>query len=136
MRLDRDQRQILESRFLSKTRRNFRKKRRLYRKIVANSRQARCSLECLQHLLRIQKALVMFCRFHVNTTTDAKRLKGMPGPLVAQYQRLLRFHGVDIMSSTGGVVSASHTQDDIAQATSAFKATVHALLQEKLVHTL
>jgi hypothetical protein len=37
------------------------------------------------------------------------------------------------MSSTGGVLSSAHTKGDIAQATTAFEATVLALLQEGLV---
>lgn len=69
-------------------------------------------------------------------TSDAKRLKGMPGRLVDQYQRHLRYRGVDVMSSTGGVLSASHTEQDIAQATSAFEETVRALRQEGLVFSL
>src|SRR5205807_1816968 len=60
-------------------------------------------------------------------TTDPKRLKGMSGTLVTQYQRHLRFRGVDFMSSTGGVLSAAHTEKDIAQATEAFDGTVRAL---------
>lgn len=66
-------------------------------------------------------------------TTDAKRLKGMPGALIASYQRHLRHRGVDIMSSTGGVLSASHTEDDIVRATTAFDGTVAALLEQGLV---
>jgi glutamate-1-semialdehyde 2,1-aminomutase len=66
-------------------------------------------------------------------TTDGRRLKGLPGRLVDQYQRHLRFRGLDIMSSTGGVLSASHTEADIAQATEAFEASVRALMQERLV---
>ena len=42
-------------------------------------------------------------------TTKAERLKGMPGKLIAEYQRHLRFYGVDNMSSTGGVLSSAHT---------------------------
>jgi hypothetical protein len=60
----------------------------------------------------------------------------MPGALIAQYQRHLRLRGVDIMSSTGGVLSASHTEQDVAQATAAFDATVAALLEEGLVFRL
>jgi glutamate-1-semialdehyde 2,1-aminomutase len=67
-------------------------------------------------------------------TRDADRLKGMPGALIAQYTRQLRYRGVDIMSSTGGVLSASHSEQDITQATTAFEATVVALLEEKLIH--
>jgi len=65
-------------------------------------------------------------------TVDAARLKGMPGPLVTQYQRLLRFHGVDVMSSTGGVLSAAHTSADIERATSAFEKTVTTLAEQGL----
>jgi hypothetical protein len=69
-------------------------------------------------------------------TRDANRLKGMPGALIAHYTRQLRHRGVDIMSSTGGVLSASHTEPDVAQATAAFEATVFALLEGKLIHTV
>ena len=57
----------------------------------------------------------------------------MPGALVTQYQRHLRYRGLDILSSTGGVLSSAHTEQDIAQATTAFEASVLALLQEGLI---
>jgi glutamate-1-semialdehyde 2,1-aminomutase len=66
-------------------------------------------------------------------TTDAARLKGMPGDLILEYQRQLRYRGVDIMSSTGGVVSAAHTDVDVEQATAIFEATVSALHEQGLV---
>ena len=69
-------------------------------------------------------------------TRDAERLKGMPFDLIDQYQRLLRFHGVDIMSSTGGVLSAAHTERDIDQATTAFEQTIAGLLDEGLIRRL
>jgi glutamate-1-semialdehyde 2,1-aminomutase len=69
-------------------------------------------------------------------TRDGRLLKGMPAPLVTQYQRHLRFRGLDIMSSTGGVLSASHTEQDIAQATEAFQASVLGLRDDGLVFTL
>ena len=40
------------------------------------------------------------------------------------------------MSSTGGVVSAAHTQLDIEQATTAFEQTVIALRDQRLVLTM
>jgi glutamate-1-semialdehyde 2,1-aminomutase len=67
------------------------------------------------------------------TTNDARRLKGMPGELVTQYQRRLRHHGVDIMSSTGGVLSSAHTEADLARAAEAFEAAIKALRDEQLV---
>ena len=69
-------------------------------------------------------------------TTDAKRLKGMPAQLIKEYQRRLRYHGVDNMSSTGGVLSAAHTDRDIEDASEAFEKTVVALREQGLIHTL
>ena len=69
-------------------------------------------------------------------TTAAKRLKGMPPRLIMEYQRYLRYHGVDNLSSTGGVLSAAHTDSDIQQSTVAFEETVQALLDEGLICAL
>jgi glutamate-1-semialdehyde 2,1-aminomutase len=69
-------------------------------------------------------------------TKDAKLLKGMPAALITAYQRHLRHRGVDVMSSTGGVLSSAHTEADIAQATSAFEETVRALLRDQFIFTL
>ena len=69
-------------------------------------------------------------------TSDAVKLKGMPAALLSEYTRHLRHHGMDIMSGTGGVVSAVHTPEDIAEACEAFERTVSALVDLKLVHTL
>ena len=69
-------------------------------------------------------------------TSDPVKLKGMPAQLLSEYTRHLRHHGMDIMSGTGGVVSAVHTPEDIAEACEAFERTVSALVDLKLVHTL
>jgi len=69
-------------------------------------------------------------------TTEAARLKGMPGRLITQYQLRMRFGGVDNMSSTGGLTCAAHTSEDIDHATSVFEQTVIALRDEKLILTL
>jgi glutamate-1-semialdehyde 2,1-aminomutase len=66
-------------------------------------------------------------------TNDARRLKGMPGELITRYQRWLRYHGVDLMSSTGGVLASSHTDADLAHAAEAFESTVKVLRDERLV---
>lgn len=66
-------------------------------------------------------------------TRDPRRLKGMPAELVAEYQRQLRFRGVDVMSSTGGVLSAAHTDADLEHAAQAFEATVKVLRERGLV---
>ena len=69
-------------------------------------------------------------------TTDPGRLKGMPAKLIDSYTRHLRQRGVDIMSSTGGVLSAAHTESDIQQASVAFEETISALLDEELIVTM
>ena len=74
-------------------------------------------------------------RFDLHTT-DAARLKGMPGRLIAQYQLRMRFSGVDNMSSTGGVTCAAHSPEDIDRATDVFEQTVLALRDERLIFSL
>ena len=69
-------------------------------------------------------------------TREARRLKGMPAELIDEYQRHLRFHGVDIMSSTGGALSSAHDDRDIEQATSAFDKTVDALHKQGQIFDL
>ncbi|MCH2203854.1 MAG: aminotransferase class III-fold pyridoxal phosphate-dependent enzyme [Fuerstiella sp.] len=69
-------------------------------------------------------------------TTDATKLKGMPSELIFEYQRQLRHRGIDLMSYTGGVVSAVHTEADVEQATDAFEQTVAILREQKLVLTM
>lgn len=69
-------------------------------------------------------------------TSDAERLKGMPLQLISVYQRLLRHHGVDNMSSTGGIVSAVHTERDVEDSTRAFEKTVVALCEAGLIFAL
>ena len=66
-------------------------------------------------------------------TNDPQKLKGMPSALISGYQRHLRHRGVDNMSSTGGVLSSEHTQEDLDQAMEAFASTIDALAEEKLI---
>ena len=69
-------------------------------------------------------------------TNDANKLKGMPGNLISEYQRHLRFHGVDNMSSTGGVLSSAHTDEDVDEATEVFEKTVLSLRDMGLILSL
>lgn len=69
-------------------------------------------------------------------TSDARLLKGMGATLIHAYQRHLRHRGVDVMSSTGGLLSCAHTEADIVTATAAFEETVLALRQEELIRSL
>jgi glutamate-1-semialdehyde 2,1-aminomutase len=69
-------------------------------------------------------------------TTDARTLKGIPGHVVTAFQRNLNIRGVDLMSYTGGVTSAAHTEEDIRQTLAAFHETIRALLAEKIIARL
>ena len=69
-------------------------------------------------------------------TTDPVKLKGMPATVLTEYTRHLRHNGVDIMSGTGGVVSAAHEEGDIEEAVGAFEKTVAALIELGLVRRM
>jgi len=69
-------------------------------------------------------------------TSDAARLKGMPGGLIVRYQLRMRYGGVDNMSSTGGVTCSTHSPNDIDQATGIFEQTILALRDEGLIFSL
>ena len=79
------------------------------------------------------RAAAAQCRQDIETT-DATRLKGMPASLTSEYTRHLRHYGVDIMSGTGGVVSAVHTERDVVESAVAFEKTVCALYDLSLVN--
>ena len=66
-------------------------------------------------------------------TSDPLQLKSMSKELIDQYQLQFRLRGLDIMSSTGGVVSAVHTERDVAEAVTIFEDTVVELKEEGLV---
>ncbi len=66
-------------------------------------------------------------------TTDPARLKGMPGRLVTAFQKNLQIRGIDILSYAGGVTSLAHTEGDVQQALGAFRETMQALIDEKIV---
>ena len=57
-------------------------------------------------------------------TTDATTLKSIPGRVVTAFQRNLNIRGVDLMSYTGGVTSAAHTEEDVRQTLDAFRETI------------
>ena len=63
-------------------------------------------------------------------TNDPDKLKGMPGGLIDAYQRHIRHNGLDNMSSTGGVLSCMHTEEDLHDATEAFDRSIVGLLDE------
>jgi glutamate-1-semialdehyde 2,1-aminomutase len=69
-------------------------------------------------------------------TTDATRLKSIPGGVIAAFQRNLNIRGVDLMSYNGGVTSAAHTDDDVRQTLDAFHETIRVMLDEQILARL
>jgi len=60
----------------------------------------------------------------------------MPASLICDYQRQLRLRGIDLMSSTGGVLSAAHANHDVEEATKIFEEAMLALLQAGQIYQL
>jgi len=69
-------------------------------------------------------------------TNDPARLKGIPNEIVSAYQKNLQIRGVNILSYTGGVTSAAHTEEDINKTLNIFQDTIRVLVQEKLIARL
>jgi glutamate-1-semialdehyde 2,1-aminomutase len=69
-------------------------------------------------------------------TLDASVLKGIPGHLVTAFQRNLQIRGADLLSYTGGVTSAAHTEEDIQRTVAIFDEAVQTLVDEQLVAVL
>ena len=66
-------------------------------------------------------------------TEDPAKLKGMPSALIDAYQRHIRHNGLDNMSSTGGVLSCMHTEEDLDAAGKAFERSIVGLLDEGMI---
>ena len=66
-------------------------------------------------------------------TTDATRLKSIPGSVIAAFQRNLNIRGVDLMSYNGGVTSAAHTEEDVRLTLGAFRETIRVMLSEQIL---
>ncbi len=64
-------------------------------------------------------------------TDDAARLKGMPQELVDGLRRALQNVGVDLMSGTGGMVSAVHSKADIEETLVKFEGALKAVREER-----
>jgi hypothetical protein len=66
-------------------------------------------------------------------TTDATRLKSIPGNVIAAFGRNLNIRGVDLMSYNGGVTSSAHTPEDVRQTLDAFRETIRVMLDEQIL---
>ena len=64
-------------------------------------------------------------------TDDATTLKSMPTELVQAVRRALNNRGVDLMSGTGGMLSAAHTEADVDQTLEAFRGALKAVRDER-----
>jgi glutamate-1-semialdehyde 2,1-aminomutase len=69
-------------------------------------------------------------------TRDAAVLKGIPGSLVQRFQHNLLVRGMDVLSYTGGVTSAAHSEADIEQSIAIFREVMRDLTDNGLVARL
>ena len=69
-------------------------------------------------------------------TTDAARLKGIPGKVVSAFQKNLQIRGVDVLSFTAGVTSAAHSEEDIGETLNIFQDTIRTLVHDKIIAQL
>jgi glutamate-1-semialdehyde 2,1-aminomutase len=63
-------------------------------------------------------------------TEDAATLQKIPQDVVEATRRALQNRGVDLMSATGGMVSAAHTEADIDQTLEAYEGALKAVRDE------
>ena len=69
-------------------------------------------------------------------TTDAGRLKGIPGNVITAFQKNLQIRGVDVLSFTAGVTSAAHSEEDIGETLNVFQDTMQTLVRERIIAQL
>jgi glutamate-1-semialdehyde 2,1-aminomutase len=73
---------------------------------------------------------------HDLMTNDAAILKGIPKSVVTGFQKLLLARGVDLVSYTGGVTSAAHTETDIQNTLEIFQDVIRSMVKDKIIATL
>jgi glutamate-1-semialdehyde 2,1-aminomutase len=69
-------------------------------------------------------------------TSEASILKGIPKEVVSAFQKLLLARGVDLVSYTGGVTSAAHTETDIQNTLNIFQDVIRSMVKDKIVALL
>ena len=66
-------------------------------------------------------------------TTDATRLKGIPGTVITAFQKNLQIRGVDVLSFMAGVTSSAHSEQDIGETLNVFQDTIRTMVREKII---
>ncbi len=69
-------------------------------------------------------------------TSEGSILKGIPKEVVSAFQKLLLARGVDLVSYTGGVTSAAHTETDIQNTLDIFQDVIRSMVKDKIVALL
>ncbi|MBX3061408.1 MAG: aminotransferase class III-fold pyridoxal phosphate-dependent enzyme [Anaerolineae bacterium] len=69
-------------------------------------------------------------------TGDPVKLKGIPGNVVSGFQKNLQIRGADLLSYTGGVTSAAHTDEDVQRTLTIFNETICVLAEAGIVARL
>ena len=69
-------------------------------------------------------------------TTDATRLKGIPGKVITAFQKNFQIRGVEVLSFMAGVTSAAHSKEDIGETLNVFQDTIRTLVHDKIIAQL
>ena len=69
-------------------------------------------------------------------TTDANRLKGIPGSVITAFQKNFQIRGVSLLSFMAGITSAAHTKQDVGETLNVFQDTIRIMLREKIIARL
>ena len=69
-------------------------------------------------------------------TTDATRLKGIPGRVITAFQKNFQIRGVEVLSFMAGVTSAAHSEEDIGETLNVFQDTIRTLICDQIIAQL
>ncbi len=69
-------------------------------------------------------------------TTDATRLKGIPGNVITAFQKNFQNRGVEVLSFMAGVTSSAHSEQDIGETLNVFQDTIRTMVREKIIAQL
>ena len=66
-------------------------------------------------------------------TNDPEKLKCIPDVIVRNYQKNLHLRGIDLLSYTGGVTSAMHSNEDVEKTLDVFKEVIQEMKKRKIL---
>ena len=69
-------------------------------------------------------------------TNDPVKLKCIPDEIVRNYQKNLQLRGIDLLSYTGGMTSAMHTDEDVGKTLNVFLDVIQEMIIRKIIYTI